>query len=179
MPHKRLNVDLDELVFVMDMREGEMHHFLDAETGEIHSVADEDLSEEDADDGEEDRPPGETIDRLPQWQRDARALAARIRADEERYVPIPPIESHEAYGVMEEFVARVADARLRDRLSDAIAGKGAFRRFKDALLRHPPAREEWFAFEAAAKRRLAAEWLDSVGIESTWQPPAPRKAEPS
>ena len=44
--------------------------------------------------------------------------------------PIEPIPSHEGYADMEDFIERVRDPRARDLLSRAIAGRGAFRRFK-------------------------------------------------
>lgn len=175
MTHTRLNVDLNELAFIMDQRLAEMQHFLDTETGAIHSVADRDLRETDGGDDQSSAPtPNAALD-LPEWQRQAKALAAQIQADGERFVPISPNESYEAYGLMEEFIERVAEPRLRERLADAIAGKGAFRRFKDTLLSHPRVREESFRFDAAAKRRWAAQWLASLGIESTWTPPAATK----
>ena len=65
---------------------------------------------------------------------------------------------------MEAFIETVATARLRDQLSRAIAGKGAFRRFKDTLLDAPAERERWFAFQAARQRERALEWLRSEGL---------------
>ena len=107
---------------------------------------------------------------LPEWQREARALAARVSADGERYVGIPQTESHESYRVMEDFIDRLPDARVQERLERAIAGKGAFRRFKDALFDYPRVREEWFQYEATVKRQWAADWLATLEIESTWKP---------
>jgi hypothetical protein len=47
---------------------------------------------------------------------------------------VEPLPSAVSYSDMEEFVACVRDPRARDLLERAIAGRGAFRRFKDALL---------------------------------------------
>ena len=47
----------------------------------------------------------------------------------------------------------------------AIDGKGAFRRFKDTLLRYPSERERWFAFKDDLSRQRAAEWLADYDIE--------------
>lgn len=52
------------------------------------------------------------------------------------YLPIERISSHEAYQWMEDFVAELvapADAHSAEKLSIALMGKGAFRRFKDVL----------------------------------------------
>jgi hypothetical protein len=53
----------------------------------------------------------------------------------------------------------VGDAQARDLLLRAIHGRGAFRRFKDALFDFPELREEWFAFHYRRMRRRAIEWL--------------------
>ncbi|HEY7419692.1 MAG TPA: UPF0158 family protein, partial [Ktedonobacteraceae bacterium] len=50
------------------------------------------------------------------------------------YVPIERIPSHEAYQWMEDFVAEIVapkDTQAAEKLSNALMGKGAFRRFKD------------------------------------------------
>ncbi len=47
--------------------------------------------------------------------------------DEERYVYIDPISSHEAYNFMVEFIETVEDHKLKRRLYTAIDGRGAFR----------------------------------------------------
>src|SRR5438477_6151911 len=47
--------------------------------------------------------------------------------DDRGLVAVEPIDSAEGYSDMEDFSARVPDARSRDRLLRAIAGRGAFR----------------------------------------------------
>lgn len=77
----------------------------------------------------------------------------------ERLVLVDPIGSHEAYADMEDFATRVRDPRARDLLLRAIAGRGAFRRFKDTLLDFPELREAWFGFHDARMKRRAIAWL--------------------
>ncbi|HEY3199128.1 MAG TPA: UPF0158 family protein [Actinomycetes bacterium] len=79
-------------------------------------------------------------------------------------IPIEPIPSREAYGNMEDFIGRVRDRRARDLLERAIAGRGAFRRFKDTLLEFPDLRQTWFAFHDARMERRAIEWLADQGL---------------
>jgi predicted nucleotidyltransferase len=79
-------------------------------------------------------------------------------------IPIEPIPSRQAYGDMEDFIGRVRDARARDLLERAIAGRGAFRRFKDTLLEFPQLRQAWFAFHDARMERRAIEWLADQGL---------------
>ena len=84
-------------------------------------------------------------------------------------IQVEPLGSRVEYAWMAEFAATVADARLRDRLEIALDGRGAFRRFKNALLNSPSERERWFAFRDERLRAAAREWLADHHVE----PPTP------
>jgi hypothetical protein len=77
---------------------------------------------------------------------------------------IEPLPVAVGYGDMEDFVAYVRDVRARDLLERAIVGRGAFRRFKDALAAFPELRRAWFAFHDARGERRAIEWLVERGL---------------
>jgi predicted nucleotidyltransferase len=77
---------------------------------------------------------------------------------------VDPVPSRDAYGDLEDFVARVADRRAADLLERAIAGRGAFRRFKDTLFEFPELRQAWFAFHDVRMRGRAIEWLVDAGL---------------
>jgi predicted nucleotidyltransferase len=79
-------------------------------------------------------------------------------------IPIEPTSSRDAYADMEAFIGRVRDTRARNLLERAIAGRGAFRRFKDTLLEFPELRQTWFAFHDARMERRAIEWLADQGF---------------
>jgi predicted nucleotidyltransferase len=76
-----------------------------------------------------------------------------------RLILVEPLPTAIGYGDMEDFVSFVREPRTRDLLERAIAGRGAFRRFKDALLDYPELRQAWFAFHDARGERRAIEWL--------------------
>jgi Uncharacterised protein family (UPF0158)/Nucleotidyltransferase domain len=78
--------------------------------------------------------------------------------------PIEPIPSFEGYEDMQDFIERVRDPRARDLLERAIAGRGAFRRFKDTLLDFPELREAWFRFHDARLEWRAIRWLLDEGL---------------
>jgi Uncharacterised protein family (UPF0158)/Nucleotidyltransferase domain len=78
--------------------------------------------------------------------------------------PIEPIPSFEGYEDMRDFIERVRDPRARDLLERAIAGRGAFRRFKDTLLDFPELREAWFRFHDARLEWRAIHWLLDEGL---------------
>jgi hypothetical protein len=78
--------------------------------------------------------------------------------------PIEAIPSHEGYEEMQAFIERVRDPRARDLLERAVAGRGAFRRFKDTLLDFPDLRDSWFRFHDAQLERRAIRWLLDEGL---------------
>jgi hypothetical protein len=65
---------------------------------------------------------------------------------------------------MEDFIRTVDDAAIRARLSRAIEGRGAFRRFKDVCAEHELL-EKWHAYEHERQLEEARGWLESIGIE--------------
>ncbi len=109
------------------------------------------------------------------------SMHTRIMNDS-RYLRIDPVSSREQYRWMERFIATVEDEELRRRLNVAIDGKGAFRRFKDALMSHPVDRERWFAFRSERLRSCMESWLTAHGIHSverpTWHVPTAQEVQP-
>jgi len=137
---KRLKICLDELCSAMEDSSYEHRYYLDLKTGEIVLISDW-MDEEEVErlrEGIEDRP--------------------------DRYRQIPKVESYEAYRDMEDFIATVEDEHLAELLEVAINGRGAFRRFKDVLLRYPEERERWFGFKDERMEQRALEWLDGIGV---------------
>jgi predicted nucleotidyltransferase len=128
------NVDLSDLAQALEDHPYEHSWWLDPETGEV--VLWSDYSEE-------------------QGEPDPEAHGLRA---------IDPIPSHEGYEDMEEFIDRVRDPHARELLARAIAGRGAFRRFKDTLLEFPDVREAWFRFHDTRVERRAIRWLLEEGL---------------
>jgi len=83
---------------------------------------------------------------------------------EEGWHEIGSVGSHEGYRDMSEFVAGVHHRRAAELLDRAIAGRGAFRRFKDTLFEFPELREQWFRYRDARSRRRALRWLADEGL---------------
>jgi len=137
---KSLNIDLDELCSAMEDSPYEHEYYLDLKTGEILFLS-------------------EYMD-----DEQTRKLRDQIEEDFDRYERIPKAESHEGYKDMEDFIATVKDERLAELLEVAINGRGAFRRFKDVLLRYPEERERWLQFKDERMQERAHEWLDDIGV---------------
>ena len=107
-------------------------------------------------------------------------MHARIASDP-NYMRIDPVSSREQYRWMERFIPMVEDAELREGLTQAIDGKGAFRRFKDVLMSYGPERERWFAFRSERLRVFMEAWLDAhalVPVARPVWPAEPRRPAP-
>lgn len=103
------------------------------------------------------------------------AMHGRIMADR-NYLRIDPVSSREQYRWMERFITTVEDLDLQSRLAEAIDGKGAFRRFKDALMNSTAERERWFSFRSERLRVCMEAWMTTHGIKAvereSWSAPA-------
>jgi hypothetical protein len=73
-------------------------------------------------------------------------------------------DSRDGYRDMIDFIGTVPDRSLGDRLTGAIHGRGAFRRFADTLRRESEDElSRWFAFTGERKRGRARAWLADLG----------------
>ncbi|UQA60956.1 UPF0158 family protein [Polyangium aurulentum] len=105
-------------------------------------------------------------------------MHARIAADQ-NYLRIDPVSSREQYRWMERFIPMVEDLELQAKLTQAIDGKGAFRRFKDVLMSYGPERERWFSFRSERLRIFMEAWLNAHALNPVarpvWVPEAPAR----
>ncbi|MEX1025339.1 MAG: UPF0158 family protein [Planctomycetota bacterium] len=82
-----------------------------------------------------------------------------LDAQPDRFFPIEPMESYEAFNIMEAFVAGLPPGAPSTRLAAALGQRRPFRNFKDALLEWPEIREQWFRFHDACMREVAEAWI--------------------
>src|SRR5678815_3986378 len=96
-------------------------------------------------------------------------MHARIAADA-NYLRIDPVSSREQYRWMERYIPMVEDPELQGKLTQAIDGKGAFRRFKDVLMAYGPERERWFSFRSERLRIFMEAWLNAHALNPIARP---------
>jgi len=137
-----LTIDLEALIGALSSRDplGESSHWLNLESGTILFLI---------------RP-----DALDEADEDPR--------DDDRWLLVEPIESSDAFRVMEDFVDQCSDDRLARALGQALQQRKPFRRFKDALAARPAQQEAWFAFERQAMEVIARRWCEDHGIAPRW-----------
>jgi len=83
-----------------------------------------------------------------------------------RYIVIEPMSSHEAYGIMENFVESLPEGGEKRLLEKALAWKKPFANFKDAVAEMGPLRQEWFSFHDERMVREIKDWLKYNEIDA-------------
>lgn len=137
---KSLPVDLEELAGVLEGDPLTGGGRIDLHTGEVWPQA----AIEDAEEVGEEDPDADD--------------------DEERWLQVFCEGSRAGYRDMEIFIDSLGDDRLADRLSRAIRGRGAFRRFKDVLAESPDLLDRWYGFSDDRHRGRARAWLAGEGF---------------
>lgn len=87
--------------------------------------------------------------------------------DPDRWLWVHCEGSHEGYRDMEWFIDGLDDKAFADRLTHAISGRGAFRRFKGVLFDRPDLMTRWYAFSNDRQRGRARSWLAMEGYTPT------------
>ena len=172
---RKVKVNLAELAIALDTNSPEMRNYLDLETGEIVTITEEFAWELKQIYDEIYDQEGNRVVTLeehlhgrddPDWQKEMLLEADRVEQGYGvRYILVERDDPYGDYNDMERFIRRVEDPQLRERLWRAIKGRGAFRRFKDLLTRHPDVRDQWFDFKDAQLERRLARWLEAHDIE--------------
>jgi len=139
-------VSLRDFIEEMDLMSDEATAYINRLTHEELALAEDPEEAEDA----------------AQWQKELLPKAREVLAAED-FIPLPgKFEIHE-WSIMERFARSLTDAAVSDELDAALHGRGAFRRFKDAVHRLGIA-DEWYRFRDAALEEIAIEFLEAHGI---------------
>jgi hypothetical protein len=150
------DVKLDVIIEALEMADDSISSYLDVETGEVHSITEEEFDlAEDAQTAMED---------LPNWQREAVMLARSIPKQEgKRYMALPDKFDVHEWAMMDRFSMTLRDAQMRNDFHGGIRGAGAFRLFKHLLTEYN-LWDAWNRFKQVELRQMAIEWCKENGI---------------
>jgi hypothetical protein len=140
---------LDSVIEAIEESNDQCEFYLDCRNGEILLVT------EDIKYAMEDE---EALDESQDWIQETIAKLKEIQGTDD-CIPLPTQYDINEYAIMESFIDTIENDRLREELSGAIHGKGAFRRFKDLIYRHR-IEPSWFDHRAEAFREIAVQWLE-------------------
>ena len=79
------------------------------------------------------------------------------------YILVPNKYDVDEYSMMEKFIYTIPSELIQSRLEELIQGKGAFRRFKDAIF-NLGITEEWYKFRDECYKEFAKEWCEYHNI---------------
>lgn len=151
----KAKVNLRDIIDGMEMQFDEWNTYLNRSTGEVLSVSQNDLRA-----AEEDEP----IDHLPDWQQEDLKIAIDVVENFENNVELPTKYDINEYQMMEDFCYVLSDGNKKNKLLNAIRGRGAFRRFKD-LVFQLDLEEEWYTFRDNAYKEIAIRWCQDYDLE--------------
>ncbi len=97
---------------------------------------------------------------------DEEAEREQVEENPERYRYIDPIDSHEGFRIMQDFVATLPESEAKRALERSLTRKSPFRNFKDDLYEFPDVQKQWYDFHNAALLQMAKEWLQSEQIDT-------------
>ncbi|MDQ6824670.1 MAG: UPF0158 family protein [Candidatus Eremiobacteraeota bacterium] len=94
-------------------------------------------------------------------QETARIAEAQTNPDMRK---IAPVTTDVRYGIMSDFIGLVEDINVAGRLRSAISGKGAFRRFREAVDEDDSLRRRWLSYRTKRHYLLALDWMHKLGL---------------
>jgi hypothetical protein len=150
-----MRVKLSEIIEALQFQSYEAMAFLNKNTGEIILVSPEEQAALDND---------EAIEDLPEWQQEAFKALRQSLAESRNCIPLPSKFDIDEYGIIEEFCLSLEDGQMRETLYALINGRGAFRRFKDAVHEYGIA-DRWYEYQLRALTNFAIEWCQENGID--------------
>jgi hypothetical protein len=131
--YEHLKVDSGELANALESHLDEGSWLLDLESGEVILAYSDSFEDEPGDEDYE---------------------------DPDKFMPILPLPSREAFRIMEGFVEILPDSEGSRSLVRVLGHTRPFRGFKDTLLDFPDLREQWFKYHDARMLEKAQEWLE-------------------
>lgn len=147
-------IDIDIIMLGLQDSDLANSYFLDTQTGEVEFLSDH------TDDKKENQ-------------------LEEIKNQDNRFIRIPQITSYDQYQWMKEFVDEFVsheeekNEHLSEKLSIALNGKGAFRRFKDVLANAGKGwMDSWHQWQNDHLYEELREWLISlpIGVSEAWEP---------
>ena len=133
-----MKVNLSEIIEAIEMMDQFSECFIDQETGKIEWVSEMAMRREEQE---------KIYDML----------------DEHVFYRLPSSYDFHEYGIMEDFID-TRSGKEYDRLSSAIHGRGAFRRFKDCVY-DLGIDQDWYDYQQAAYKQKAIRWCEDNGLE--------------
>lgn len=144
MNRENIKIPLELIVSAIEMADDEWNQYLDIEKMEVVSLPEEPF--------------------LGRYDEEDQELSELIEAEwQVRFFGLPSKYDIHEYSIMERFIWSLPEGQMQNSLENAIRGRGAFRRFKDAIIRYG-IEQDWYDYQEEAYRKIAMEWCDGHGF---------------
>ena len=97
------------------------------------------------------------------WQEEDINIAKHYLETPDDFIDLPSQYDVDEYRMMEDFALNLENEKFTDQLIFALKGKGAFRRFKDAVL-SLEIEKDWYQFRDTRYKEFALDWCEENGI---------------
>lgn len=148
-------VKLEDLLEAIEFQMDDITYFVHRPTGTVIMVDGQHFSAVEEDGG---------FENLAEWEQEAIAQIMDIEDNPKDYVALPTAFEINEYGIMEDFCFSLANEIAKERLLNAIKGKGAFRRFKSTLA-SLQLQDNWYEFRDQSFRQIAIKWCKNNDVE--------------
>ena len=163
---QHVEIDWVDLNLAIENDSCAVHYYLDRHTGQVILLTDAALQSAESITDPSSTSDGMAVDSIQQ----AILEAIKVLEDtENRYIPIPPINSCEKYSDMEEFISLVSDPKIHKQLRRALCGHDSYNQFMRILSQCSTEQQQWSAFRHQRSLVRCNEWLAKQDIE----PPNP------
>ena len=143
-----MKVKLNDLVDAIEFHSDESKSFIHLKTGEIYLITDEAICIAENDDRN-----------YPDWMKDLIKITKDYLENENDYLALPSQYEVNEYQIMEDFASNLENQDKTDKLLFCLRGKGAFRRFKDAVILLD-IDKEWYSYRDERYQQFAREWCE-------------------
>lgn len=148
---------LNEIVKYLDCLVDGCKLYYNKKTGQISEIQVEYFGIAEESDEEDD------FSEYKDWEQAAIKEAIGIIESWDDYIELPDKNEIHEYSIMEQFCYSIEDERLSNKLCNAISGRGAFRRFKDAIIRYD-LEDSWYTYKHNSLCEIARDWCEDNKI---------------
>lgn len=148
-----VQVKLSEFLLALELNSSDYKALVNLQSGEIFFITEEAL----------DIARNETKD-YPDWQKVEIQNAQDYLKNPENYRVLPSQGEVNEYRLMEDFAYNLEDKNQRQKLEEALRGKGAFQRFKGTIA-FLGVEKDWYSFREEQCKRFALDWCEQKGFE--------------
>ncbi len=145
-------ISLKKIAQEIDMLGDDWTAYLNRQTSEVCSFPNDEMGQIEE---------GADADDLSDWRTQFEKMREILEGND--WIRLPNKFDVNEWSIMRDYAQSMEVTSVRDELLNTIHGRGAFRLFKDTLIRLG-FRDHWFEFKSQAIEEIVADFLDARGI---------------